>query len=75
MVTALSVIRQGKERAARRYLIATALLGMLFLAGQALEFTLLYREGVTISSSLFGASFFTLTGFHGAHVSMALSAT
>jgi len=70
MVTALSVIRRGNERAARRYLIATALLGLLFLTGQAIEFTLLYRDGVTLSSSLFGASFFTLTGFHGAHVSI-----
>ena len=72
MVTALSRIRRGNERAARRYLIATAVLGLLFLAGQAVEFTELYREGVTLSSSVFGASFFTLTGFHGAHVSIGI---
>jgi cytochrome c oxidase subunit 3/cytochrome o ubiquinol oxidase subunit 3 len=68
MVLALAAIQRGDERGLRRWLMATALLGVLFLAGQAVEFSLLYSEGVTLSSDLFGASFFTLTGFHGMHV-------
>ena len=43
---------------------------MTFLAGQAFEFTEFYHEGLTLNSNLFGTSFFVLTGFHGAHVSV-----
>ena len=43
-------------------------LGTAFLVGQGNEFATLYRHGITLSSSLFGSSFFTLTGFHGLHV-------
>jgi len=68
MVTALAAIQRGDTRGLRRWLIATALLGLAFLSGQATEFTLLSREGLSLSSNLFGATFFTLTGFHGAHV-------
>ncbi len=68
MVTALAAIQRGDTRGLRRWLITTALLGLAFLSGQATEFTLLSREGLSLSSNLFGATFFTLTGFHGAHV-------
>jgi cytochrome c oxidase subunit 3 len=44
------------------WLWMTALLGITFLGFQAFEFTSFVHEG------LFGSSFFTLTGFHGAHV-------
>ncbi len=46
----------------------TAVLGMTFLGYQAFEFTSFVHEGLTIHTNLFGSSFFTLTGFHGAHV-------
>jgi heme/copper-type cytochrome/quinol oxidase subunit 3 len=46
----------------------TALLGAVFLGFQAYEFTSFVREGLTIRTNLFGSTFFTLTGFHGAHV-------
>lgn len=52
----------------RLWLAMTALLGMTFLGFQAFEFTSFVHEGLTIRSNLFGSSFFTLTGFHGAHV-------
>jgi cytochrome c oxidase subunit III len=52
------------------WLLATALLGATFLGFQAYEFTAFVREGLTIRTNLFGSSFFTLTGFHGAHVSV-----
>jgi len=46
----------------------TAILGTTFLGFQAYEFTSFVHEGLTIRTNLFGSSFFTLTGFHGAHV-------
>jgi cytochrome c oxidase subunit 3 len=52
----------------RLWLFMTALLGTTFLGFQAYEFTSFVHEGLTIRRNLFGSSFFTLTGFHGAHV-------
>jgi len=53
-------------------LIATIILGAMFLGGQGYEYThLIYNEHVTwAGSGIFGASFFTLTGMHGFHVFM-----
>jgi cytochrome c oxidase subunit III len=50
------------------WLLMTAALGMTFLGFQAYEFTSFVHEGLTIRTNLFGSTFFTLTGFHGAHV-------
>ncbi len=50
------------------WLAATAALGATFLSYQAYEFTSFVHEGLTIHTNLFGSTFFTLTGFHGAHV-------
>jgi len=52
----------------RLWLFVTALLGTTFLGCQAYEFTSFVHEGLSIKTNLFGSSFFTLTGFHGAHV-------
>jgi cytochrome c oxidase subunit 3 len=54
------------------FMIATIILGACFLGGQAYEYTnLIYHEHVTwAGSGIFGASFFTLTGMHGFHVSV-----
>ena len=68
MVTAYAAIQSGEMRKMRIWLFVTMGLGMAFLTGQAIEFTSLYQHGLSLSSNLFGASFFTLTGFHGAHV-------
>jgi heme/copper-type cytochrome/quinol oxidase subunit 3 len=68
MVTALAAIQRGDGRGLRRWLITTAVLGLIFLGGQATEFSMLYRQGLSLSRNVFGATFFTLTGFHGAHV-------
>jgi cytochrome c oxidase subunit 3 len=53
-------------------LIATIVLGAMFLGGQGYEYHhLIYDEKVTwAGSGIFGASFFTLTGMHGFHVFM-----
>ena len=50
------------------WLWMTAILGATFLGFQAYEFTSFVHEGLSIRTNLFGSSFFTLTGFHGAHV-------
>jgi heme/copper-type cytochrome/quinol oxidase subunit 3 len=50
------------------WLWMTALMGTTFLGFQAFEFTSFVHEGLSIRTNLFGSSFFTLTGFHGAHV-------
>ena len=52
------------------WLLGTALLGLTFLGGQVYEFSHFYHEGLGLSTNLFGGSFFILTGFHGAHVSV-----
>jgi cytochrome c oxidase subunit 3 len=48
--------------------VITLLLGAAFLAGQANEYRELIHEGLTLRSGVFGSTFYTLTGFHGAHV-------
>lgn len=52
----------------RLWLGTTALLGMLFLGGQIYEFTEFVHEGLGFTSNVSSSAFFTLTGFHGAHV-------
>ena len=68
MVLAFSAIESGDQPRLRQYLIATAVLGSIFLSIQAVEWRALLLEGTTASTSLFGSTFFTLTGFHGLHV-------
>ena len=50
------------------WLLMTAVAGTTLLGFQAFEFTSFVHEGLSIRTNLFGSSFFTLTGFHGAHV-------
>jgi cytochrome c oxidase subunit 3 len=61
-------IRKNDQRRLKLWLVASLLLGVTFLCGQALEYSKLISEGMTLSSGVFGSTFFTLTGFHGAHV-------
>lgn len=70
MVLSLQSIENGKRGRMIFFLILTALLGALFLGGQAFEYNELLNEGISIDTNLFGATFFTLTGFHGAHVAV-----
>lgn len=55
-------------------LITTIFLGLVFLTGQGMEYSRLYRLNLTISYNVFGSAFFTLTGFHGLHVLIGLLA-
>ena len=70
MVLALAAIQRGNVRNMRIWIFTTAILGTLFIAGQVFEFTEFNHEGLSISTNLFGTTFFVLTGFHGAHVTV-----
>jgi cytochrome c oxidase subunit 3/cytochrome o ubiquinol oxidase subunit 3 len=70
MVLAHNANVRRDPRNTRIWLAATALLGATFLAGQVFEFTEFVHEGLTLSTSPFGSSFYVLTGFHGAHVAV-----
>lgn len=72
MVLALAAIQRGDGRGMRIWLFATAFLGMTFIGGQIYEFTTFVEEGLTLQTSPFGSSFFMLTGFHGAHVTVGI---
>jgi cytochrome c oxidase subunit 3/cytochrome o ubiquinol oxidase subunit 3 len=72
MVLAVSAARRRDDRNTNVWLTVTALLGSLFVAGQVYEFTTFYREGLGYTTSLFASSFYTLTGFHGVHVSVGI---
>ena len=63
-------IRQGNQERLVLGLIATIILGAVFLGGQAYEYL---NAGFTPQSGVFGSTFFTLTGFHGAHVTVGLT--
>jgi heme/copper-type cytochrome/quinol oxidase subunit 3 len=79
MVLALSAIQRGERSKGTGFLIATVLIGSTFLGVQIYEYYQLsvghhYPPGISAtghfrpSVSLFGSCFFTMTGFHGAHV-------
>ena len=66
--------RMGDRSGVSRWLALTVALGAIFLFGQTREYLGLFARGVTISTNLFGSTFFTLTGFHGLHVLIGLVA-
>ena len=72
MVLALSAMQRSNERGFRVWITATALLGGTFVAGQVYEFTVFYSSGLGYTTNIFGSAFYTLTGFHGAHVSIGI---
>ncbi|MFM8957712.1 MAG: heme-copper oxidase subunit III [Actinomycetota bacterium] len=72
MVLAVSAAHKRDDRGTNLWLTVTALLGATFVGGQVYEFTAFYNEGLGFTTSLFGSSFFTLTGFHGAHVTVGI---
>ena len=71
MVMAYSNIRRGNVRNFRIWILCTAFLGATFLGFQVFEFReFAIHGGLTPRTNLFGSTFFTLTGFHGAHVTL-----
>lgn len=70
MVLAVTAAQRKDDARTNLWLTVTALLGATFIGGQVYEFTTFYREGLGFTTSLFGSSFYSLTGFHGVHVSV-----
>jgi cytochrome c oxidase subunit 3 len=65
---AVWAIRRGDRTAFIRNMSVTVALGVIFLIMQAIDYVLLGAEGITLTAGTFGTTYFTLTGFHGAHV-------
>ncbi len=70
VVLALYGAQKGKRGMMLGWLGATIMCGIFFISMQVYEFTHFVHEGLKLSTNLFGASFFTLTGFHGTHVTI-----
>ena len=78
MVKAFAAIQGGDQKGLQRWLLATVLIGATFVGVQAYEYIALSAEGfvpaldgyVAEGGPLYGATFYAMTGFHGAHVSI-----
>lgn len=63
---------QSSRKRFALWMSATILLGAAFLFGEMREYAGLLRKDISISRNLFGSTYFTLTGFHGIHVTLGL---
>ena len=70
IVLALHAIQTGKIKSFQRWILATAIGGIVFLGFQTYEFTEFVHGGLGLSTNVFGSSFFMLTGTHGFHVAI-----
>ncbi len=68
MTLALRAVHRSRQRLMRRYLLATLVLGVTFLAVQGSEWVRLVAHGLKLSSGMYGGTFYVLIGCHGAHV-------
>jgi len=67
-------IDRGNTKLFAMWLFGTIFLGAIFVAGSLREWhRLIYEHGVTISSSLFGTTFYSLVGLHLSHVIVGLT--
>ncbi len=65
---AVWAIRRDDRVGFLRNMTVTVVLGIVFLAMQVTDYAILGGEGLTLSSGTYGTTYYTLTGFHGAHV-------
>ena len=63
---------KGNMRNVKIGFLATMIMGAIFLGGQIYEYSGLFGKNFTPQATVFGSSFFTLTGFHGVHVTVGL---
>lgn len=78
MVKAFAAIEHGDQKGLKLWLLATILIGASFVGVQMFEYIGLVHEGFVPNiatyaaegSNLYGATFYTMTGFHGAHVTI-----
>lgn len=72
MVMAVAAARNGNQKRLIQWLLCTIVLGSGFIGFQVYEFNLFRVEGLRYETNLFSSTFFTLTGFHGAHVTLGI---
>jgi heme/copper-type cytochrome/quinol oxidase subunit 3 len=72
MVLAVSAAARADGPKLRTWLMTTALLGSMFVAGQVYEFRTFLKEGMGFTTSPASSAFFALTGFHGVHVTLGI---
>jgi heme/copper-type cytochrome/quinol oxidase subunit 3 len=70
MVKAFAAVQDGLQKQLRLWLVATCLIGATFVGVQVYEYQELIHKGFTPAANLFGTTFYTMTGFHGFHVTM-----
>jgi len=71
MALAVNAIQRGNVRSMRTMLLGTIVFGSIFLGCQVYEFEhFVHAQKMTLSNSLFGSTFYTLTGTHGTHVAV-----
>lgn len=71
MALAVNAIQRGQIRSMRNSLLTTIFFGCIFLGCQVYEFVhFVHEKKMTLSNSLFGSTFYTLTGTHGTHVAI-----
>ena len=70
---AVSALHHAKRGLCSLWLAVTVLLGSIFLGGTAMEWhKLIYRDGLTLQTNLFGTTFYSLVGLHATHVLVGL---
>ena len=82
MVKAFAAIEHGDQAGLRKWLIATTILGAAFVGIQVFEYIKLVGHGFVPAAAsyaaeggpLYGSTFYTMTGFHGAHVTLGVVA-
>src|SRR5213079_3090824 len=70
MVFALAAVQRGDMKWGKIWLFSTALLGLVLLSGQVILHPKFVHKSLTMSTNVFGCTFFMLTGTHGAHVAV-----
>lgn len=68
MAFAVNASHEGNYETMRKYLLATAALGLTFLGIKAFDYSHMWHDGFTMNGSLFGSCYYLLTGFHALHV-------
>jgi cytochrome c oxidase subunit 3/cytochrome o ubiquinol oxidase subunit 3 len=73
IVLAIRSLRAGSIRNFSFWWLVTFLLGAEFLIGTAIEWhRLIYHEGLTLRTNLFGTTYYSLVGLHALHVTIGL---
>jgi cytochrome c oxidase subunit 3/cytochrome o ubiquinol oxidase subunit 3 len=68
---AVKLLERGRRAAFLAWWLLTVVLGILFLYGTGQEWhRLIYQHGLTISTNLFGTTYYSLVGLHAFHVTV-----